>query len=35
MDIHATSIVVVLMLDGAKPLPPQTFKPLENRIAKP
>ena len=29
MDVHAASIVVVRMLDGAKPQPPQTFKPAE------
>jgi transposase len=27
MDVHAAAIVVVRMLDGAKPQPPQTFKP--------
>ena len=27
LDVHAGSIVVVRMLDGAKPQPPQTFKP--------
>ena len=27
LDVHAASIVVVRMLDGAKPQPPQTFKP--------
>ena len=27
MDVHAATIVVVRMLDGAKPQPPQTFKP--------
>src|SRR5512136_2862141 len=27
MDVHAASIVVVRMVDGAKPQPPQTFKP--------
>ena len=25
LDVHAASIVVVRMLDGAKPRPPQTF----------
>ena len=25
LDVHAASIVVVRMLDGAKPQPPQTF----------
>jgi len=29
MDVHAASIVVVRMLDGAKPQPPQTFKPAD------
>ena len=27
LDVQAASIVVVRMLDGAKPQPPQTFKP--------
>jgi len=27
MDVHAASIVVVRMMDGAKPQPPQTFPP--------
>jgi transposase len=27
LDVHAASIVVVRMMDGAKPQPPQTFKP--------
>jgi hypothetical protein len=27
MDVHPASIVVVRMVDGAKPQPPQTFKP--------
>jgi hypothetical protein len=26
MDVQAASIVVVRMMDGAKPQPPQTFK---------
>ena len=29
MDVHAVSIVVVRMLDGVKPQPPQTFKPAD------
>ena len=29
MDVHAASIVVVRMTDGAKPQPPQTFKPAD------
>ena len=29
MDIHAVSIVVVRMMHGAKPQPPQTFKPAD------
>jgi transposase len=29
MDVHAASIVVVRMVDGAKPQPPQTFKPAD------
>jgi hypothetical protein len=29
MDIHAASMVVVRMMDGAKPQPPQTFKPAD------
>ncbi len=29
MDVHAASIVVVRMLDGAKPQPAQIFKPME------
>ena len=27
MDVHAASIVVVRIIDGAKPQPPQRFKP--------
>jgi hypothetical protein len=27
LDVHAASIVVGRMIDGAKPQPPQTFKP--------
>ncbi len=27
LDVHAATVVVVRMLDGAKPQPPQTFKP--------
>ena len=27
MDVHAASIVMVSMIDGAKPPPPQTIKP--------
>jgi hypothetical protein len=27
MDARAASMVVVRMMDGAKPQPPQTFKP--------
>ena len=27
MDVHAASVVVVRMVEGAKPQPPQTFKP--------
>ncbi len=39
MDMHAASIVVVRMVEGAKPQPPQTFKPgaflewAENQVA--
>jgi transposase len=29
LDVHAASIVVVRMIDGAKPQPPQTFKPAD------
>ena len=29
LDVHAASIVVVCMVDGAKPQPPQSFKPAE------
>ncbi len=29
LDVHAASIVVSRMVDGAKPQPPQTFKPAE------
>jgi hypothetical protein len=29
MDVHAASIVVGSMIDGAKPQPPQTFKPAD------
>ena len=29
MDVHAASIVVGRMIDGAKPQPPQTFKPVD------
>jgi hypothetical protein len=29
MDVHAASMVVVRMIDGAKPQPPQTFKPAD------
>jgi hypothetical protein len=29
LDVHAATIVVVPMLDGAKPQPPQTMKPTE------
>jgi len=29
MDVHAASIAVVRMTDGAKPQPPQTFKPAD------
>jgi transposase len=28
MDVHAASVVVVRMIDGAKPQPPQTFTPM-------
>ena len=27
LDVHAASIVAVRMVDGAKPQPPQSFKP--------
>jgi hypothetical protein len=27
MDVHAASIVAVRIIDGAKPQPPQRFKP--------
>ena len=30
LDVHAASIVVVRMIDGAKPQPPQTFKPADS-----
>jgi hypothetical protein len=29
LDVHAASIVAVRMIDGAKPQPPQTFKPAD------
>ena len=29
LDVHAASIVVVRMVDGAKPQPPQSFKPAD------
>jgi hypothetical protein len=29
MDVHAATIVVVRMIDGAKPQPPQTFEPAD------
>jgi hypothetical protein len=29
MDVHAASMVVVPMMDGAKPQPPQAFKPAD------
>ena|ERR1039458_7453907 len=29
MDVHAASIVAVRMVDGAKPRPPQAFKPAD------
>ncbi len=29
MDVHAAGIVVVRMVEGAKPQPPQTFKPAD------
>ena len=29
MDVHAASIVVARMVEGAKPQPPQTFKPAD------
>ena len=29
LDVHAASIVVVRMVDGAKPQPPQVFKPAD------
>ena len=29
MDVHAARVVVVRMMDGAKPQPPQTFKPAD------
>jgi hypothetical protein len=29
MDVHAASIVVIRMMDGAKPQPPQAFKPAD------
>ena len=29
LDVHAASIVVSRMVDGAKPQPPQTFKPAD------
>jgi len=29
LDVHAASIVVGRMMDGAKPQPPQTFKPVD------
>ena len=29
LDVHAASIVVGRMMDGAKPQPPQTFKPAD------
>jgi len=29
LDVHAASIVAVRMVDGAKPQPPQGFKPAE------
>jgi hypothetical protein len=29
LDVHAASIVVGRMIDGAKPQPPQTFKPAD------
>jgi hypothetical protein len=30
MDVHADSIVVVRMAEGAKPQAPQTFKPADS-----
>ena len=29
LDVHAASIVAVRMVDGAKPQPPQSFKPAD------
>lgn len=29
LDVHAASVVVVRMMDGAKPQPPQSFKPAD------
>lgn len=29
LDVHAATIVIVRMLDGAKPQPPQTMKPKD------
>ncbi len=29
LDVHAASVVVVRMIDGAKPQPPQSFKPAD------
>jgi len=29
LDVHAASIVVARMIDGAKPQPPQTFQPAD------
>ena len=28
-DVHADSIVAIRVMDGAKPQPPQTFRPVE------
>ena len=29
LEVHTASIVVVRLMDGAKPQPPQTFKPAD------
>ena len=29
LDVHAASLVVARRIDGAKPQPPQTFKPAD------
>jgi ribonuclease PH len=29
MHVHAASIAMICMIDGAKPQPPQTFKPAD------